>query len=64
MKIRDLKTCEACKRGTRDWHSVTLTADGRKSIDVVICQRCSSDVEDAVKQALKDAAPVAYMGAV
>jgi hypothetical protein len=58
MKMRELRACDACKRGTRDWHTVTLTIDGRKAVEVVIDQRCSSDVEDAVRRALREAAPV------
>ena len=58
MKIRELRACDACLRGTRDWHTVELVVDGRKAVSVVIDQRCSSDVEDAVRRALREAAPV------
>lgn len=55
-KQRDLVSCHACKRLTREWRTVALSVDG-VSTEWVLCRACSSAAGDALAVTLRDRDP-------
>lgn len=51
-----LITCQACAIATHNWNWVLLEVGGKAVVDMRLCQRCTSNVQDAARRTIKEAA--------
>lgn len=62
VKLREVVSCHACLRATRDWEYVALSIGGRKTIAHSLCRSCQSEVCDAVRRTVRELRGAAVTG--